>query len=268
MFEGVRTAKHRSSHRVKALRSEPEKLERDVERLSRENERLRQELIERDRKLLEAEKQIFEAEKQIKQDLERRKLAVRLQNSVTSSKPPSSDGLAGEQRPRGMKKRKSRRKPGGQPGHRGHWRGLAPADRVDHVIDLLPDRCRHCECSFAGKRRKVATQGEPRRHQVTELPPIEAHITEYRCQSTVCPDCGKATQAELPQEVQGRFGPELTALIAYLTVVCRMPRRVVQELLGQVSGLTVQYGQYSELLGRSQRSSGRTLRRTGKTTGP
>jgi len=214
-------------------------LERENERLSRENERLRLELIERDRKLIEAEKQISEAEKQIA-DLER-KLALRLQNSVTSSKPPSSDGLAGEQRERGRKKGKSRRKPGGQPGHRGHWRGLARADRVDHVIDLLPDHCRHCDCGF-DKRRKVSTQGEPRRHQVTELPAIEAHITEYRCQSAVCPDCGKATQAELPPEVQGHFGPDLTALIAYLTVVCRMPRRVVQELLGQVLGIPLSLG--------------------------
>ena len=215
-------------------------MERENERLSRDNERLRQELIERDKKLSEAEKQISEAEKQIA-DLER-KLALRLQNSVTSSKPPSSDGLAGEQRQRGSRKSKSRRKPGGQPGHRGHWRGLAPAERVNSVIDLLPARCRHCDCRLAGGSRKVSMQGEPRRHQVTELPPIEAHITEYRCQSAVCPDCGKATQAELPQEVQGHFGPELTALIAYLTVVCRMPRRVVQELLEQVLGIPLSLG--------------------------
>jgi transposase len=208
---------------------------------------LRQELIERDRKLAEAEKQISEAEKQISEaekqiaDLER-KLALRLQNSVTSSKPPSSDGLAGEQRQRGRKTGKGRRKPGGQPGHRGHWRGLAPAERVNEVIDLLPVRCRHCDCRLTGGSRKVSTQGEPRRHQVTELPPIEAHITEYRCQNAVCPDCGKATQAELPQEVQGHFGPELTALIAYLTVVCRMPRRVVRELLQQVVGIPLSLG--------------------------
>jgi transposase len=225
--------RHRSSHGPKPLQSEQRPLERENKRLSRENERLRQELIERDRKLSEAEKQIADLE---------RKLALRLQNSVTSSKPPSSDGLAGEQRQRGRKKSKSRRKPGGQPGHRGHWRGQAPAERVNEVIDLLPARCRHCDCRLTGGSRKVSTQGEPRRHQVTELPPIQAHITEYRCQSAVCPDCGRATPAELPQEVQGHFGPELTALIAYLTVVCRMPRRVVQELLGQVLGIPLSLG--------------------------
>jgi transposase len=194
---------------------------------------LRQELIERDRKLSEAEKQIADLE---------RKLALRQRNSVTSSKPPSSDGLAGEQRQRGSGRRKSCRKPGGQPGHRGHWRGLAPADRVNEVVDLLPSHCHHCDCRLSGGSRKLSTQGEPRRHQVTELPPIEAHITEYRCQRVVCPECGKATQAKLPQEVQCHFGPDLTALIVYLTVVCRMPRRVVQELLEQVLRIPLSLG--------------------------
>ena len=112
----------------------------------------------------------------------------------------------------------------------------------------------------------MPTRGEARRHQVTELPPIEAHITEYQCPCVVCPECGKATQAELPREAQGQFGPQLTALIAYLTVVCRMPRRVVQELLGQVLGINAQSGQYSELVGRSQRSGRRALRGTGAAT--
>jgi transposase len=77
---------------------------------------------------------------------------------------------------------------------------------------------------------------------VTELPRVEAHITEYQCQRALCPECGKATQAALPDEVSGHFGPRLTALIAYLTVVCRMPRRVVLELIGQVLGIQLSLG--------------------------
>jgi hypothetical protein len=60
---------------------------------------------------------------------------------------------------------------------------------------------------------------------------MEAHITEYRCHQRRCPDCGTTTQAPLPNEIAGQFGPQLTALIAYLTVVCRLPRLVVQRLL-------------------------------------
>jgi hypothetical protein len=57
-----------------------------------------------------------------------------------------------------------------------------------------------------------------------------------------CPACGKITQASLPEEVQGQFGPELTALMAYLTVVCRLPRRVSVELLGEVLGIPLSLG--------------------------
>ncbi len=88
----------------------------------------------------------------------------------------------------------------------------------------------------------MPTEGDPRRHQVTELPPIKAHVTEYQCHRLVCPECGKATQAELPPQARRHFGAQLTALIAYLTVVCRMPRRVVHELLEQVLGIPLSLG--------------------------
>jgi transposase len=240
---------------------EQRRLERENDRLAREIESLRQQLTERDRKLADAEEQIAEAEKEIAErekqiaesekqiaesekqiaDLERQ-LKLRRQNSTTSSKPPSSDGLAGEPRQRGSKRKKGRRKPGGQPGHRGRWREPVPAERVNEVIEIFPPRCRHCKHRFPGRGPKPAVEGEPRRHQVTELPPIEAHITEYQCQRALCPECGKATQAALPKEAAGNFGPQLTALIAYLTVVCRMPRRVVLELIGQVLGIQLSLG--------------------------
>jgi transposase len=89
------------------------------ERLKRENERLRRELAERERQLAEAARAIADAKKETA-DLERQ-LALRDQNSTITSKRPASDGLAGRQRVRG-RRHKSRRKPGGQPGHPGHSR--------------------------------------------------------------------------------------------------------------------------------------------------
>src|SRR5881628_444649 len=97
-----------------------EDLERELERLRRENEKLREKIDELERQLAE-----------------------RKRNSTNSSKPPSSDGLAGDARPRG-RKHKSRRKPGGQPGHPGHHRNLVPPDRVDKTVVVLPDKCGHC----------------------------------------------------------------------------------------------------------------------------
>jgi transposase len=202
----------RGRARSSAEAPESKRQAQEVERLRRENERLRQENAEQAKQIADLERQ----------------LALRQQNSTTSSKPPSSDGLAGRQRERGRRK-KSRRKPGGQIGHPGHCRPLVPRERVNQVVAIFPDACHHCHRALPARGREVI--GMPRRHQVTELPPIEAHITEYQCPHVVCPACGKTTQAPVPEEVDGQFGPQLTALIAYLTVVCRVPRRVVQALV-------------------------------------
>jgi transposase len=182
----------------------------DIERLKQENDRLREQLAEQARRIADLERQ----------------LALRQQNSTTTSKPPSSDGLAGQQRARGRRE-KSRRKAGGQPGHPGHHRELVPLQRVDAIVDLVPEMCRHCDHRLHARHGV----GDPRRHQVTELPAMAAHITEYRCHRRQCPACGTTTLAPLPDSLASQFGPQLTALIAYLTVVCRLPRLVVQRLL-------------------------------------
>lgn len=186
-------------------------------RQAEEIERLRRAIAELRRQLAEQAQQIAELQRQ---------LALHQQNSTTTSKPPSSDGLAGKQRCRG-RRQKSRRTRGGQPGHPGHCRPLVPVERVHVIVPLTPTRCRACQHRL-GSQNAV---GEPRRHQVTELPPIEAHITEYQCHQRQCPACGQTTQAALPDDRIGQFGPQLTALIAYLTVGCRMPRLVVQRFL-------------------------------------
>lgn len=193
----------------------------EIERLTHENERLRDQLAEQAKRIADLERQ----------------LALRQQNSTTTSKPPSSDGLAGRQRERGRRV-KSRRKAGGQPGHPGHHRELVPVERVDAIVDFVPDSCRRCAHRLHARHRV----GDPRRHQVTEVPPMAAHITEYRCHRRQCPACGTATLAPLPAEFASQFGPQLTALIAYLTVVCRLPRLVVQRLLEGALQISISAG--------------------------
>lgn len=250
-------ALHRPSH-------EPRQPEPSRESLQKELERLRETLRERGERIAELEKQIERQEKKIGEqeiqigekveeiaeaekkitDLERQ-LALRQRNSTNSSKPPSSDGLAGPQRPRGRpqnQKGKRRRKPGGQKGHPGHFRPLVPPEQVHHVVDHFPDQCQGCQQPLPADPIERVTVGEPRRHQVTELPPIEPDVTEHRMHNLVCGACGEVTQAALPVDVQGYFGPRLTALIAYLTVVCRVPRRLVRDSLDSVLGITLSLG--------------------------
>ena len=213
-------------------RSQRQDARRESERLRRDNEELRRQLSEKQRELAEKQRQI--------EDLQRQ-LAARQRNSTTTSKPPSSDGLAGRQRVRGRPHR-SKRKPGGQRGHRGHHRPLVPSPQVSAIEVVLPEQCCHCGASLPQGIEAAAITGEPRRHQVTEIPPIQAHITEYQFPKVVCGDCGGATRAALPEAVRGQFGPQLTALIAYWTVVCRLPRRLVESMLADVLGIGISLG--------------------------
>ena len=183
-------------------------LERDSERLRRELADREQQVRRQAEQIAEQKKQIADAEKQIA-DLERQ-LALRKQNSTNSSKPPSSDGLAGEARERGHRK-KSRRKVGGQPGHRGAHRPLVDITKVDEIRPVLPEQCQHCGHPLPAQIEHAQTAGTPQRHQVTELPPIQARTVEYQCHRVVCPECGASTRATVPEEASGHFGPPLTA---------------------------------------------------------
>ena len=46
----------------------------------------------------------------------------------------------------------------------------------------------------------------------------------------------------MPDDFVGQFGPQLTALVAYLTMVCRMPRLVVQRFLEGVLQIPISLG--------------------------
>src|SRR2546429_183127 len=65
---------------------------------------------------------------------------------------------------------------------------------------LLPERCQHCGRKLPQKSDRVTTEGEPRRHQVTEIPEINPHTTEYPCPQVVCEHGQKTTQEQLPRE--------------------------------------------------------------------
>ena len=211
------------------LADEAGKLRRRVEKLERDLEQASQRIEQQEREIRKLEKELAEARR----------------NSTNSSKPPSSDGLAGPQRLRGRKPgtpNQNKRKPGGQIGHPGHHRRLVDAASVSQVVEIRPQQCSGCGCEFSSEAARAGAIGEPSRHQVVDLPPLKAWITEYQCFKVGCPNCRQISRATLPEEARDQIGPRLTALVAYLTVVCRMPRRVVQRFLEQALEIDISLG--------------------------
>jgi transposase len=156
------------------------------------------------------------------------------QNSRNSHRPPSSDPPSQTQKP---KSEPRGRKRGGQPGHHGHSRQLKPVAEVDHIIELRPTSCTQCGHLLMGD------DPAPSRHQVSEVPRVQAEVTEYRRHTLRCLACDAENQAAWPAEMSmGSFGPRVQATIGYLTGRLGVSHRDVTEVMAVLHGLEVGLG--------------------------
>lgn len=126
-------------------------------------------------------------------------------NSSNSSKPPSSDGYS-KPAPKSLRK-KSGRKPGGQPGHEGHGLGKIIADRVDEERHY-PKQCMECPC-FAECISRMRATGTGHIYE-TETVIVDKQHTAY---SIMCPQIKKMLRGELPEEVRSsqQYGDSVKA---------------------------------------------------------
>ena len=115
------------------------------------------------------------------------------QNSQNSSKPPSSDGLS-KPAPKSLRT-KSRRRPGGQPGHPGNT--LSPVENPDSII-IHP--LTECPCGCGGSLREEPLIRYERR-QLFDLPPQRLIVTEHRAEVKRCPRSGLLLTAPSPSGV-------------------------------------------------------------------
>jgi transposase len=161
-------------------------------------------------------------------ELEALRRQIKGKTPQNSSLPPSSQHPHAKPQPR---KKKSKRRRGGQPGHPKHERALIPTADCDTVVPLKPKQCRRCGAKLSGN------DPEPLRHQVWELPEIKPQVTEYQRHRLDCECCGEATCAPLPPGVpQGQSGPRLLAFTALLMAYYRQSKRRTAEFLETLLG--------------------------------
>lgn len=165
------------------------------------------------------------------------------QDSTNSSRPPSSDP---PDTPAPPPRPPTGRRRGAQPGHRPAQRQVLPPEAVDRVIRHWPAWCQHCQAPLSAGL--VAVIGEPVRHQVTELPPVRAEVTEHQLYRVRCLECGGETRASLPPDVPaGAFGPRLQAAVALLSGRYRLSRREVAAVCGDLLGADLAVGSVDAL---------------------
>jgi hypothetical protein len=153
-------------------------------------------------------------------------LRLRLeQNASISSIPPSANPLGA---PKPVVKARSGRRRGGQPGHPGHFRRRLPPERVQCVVDYVPEACAACRAPLP--QEPTTGDPEPTWHQVAEFLEPAVIITEHRGHARTCPSCGEGTRAAIPEPiVVNVIGPRLADTMSYLVGRHHLSRRGVRE---------------------------------------
>jgi transposase len=172
-----------------------------------------------------------------------RELRARLkQDSTSSSLPPSANPPHGR---KPVKKQKSGRKRGGQPGHAAHLRERLPPERVQNIIAFIADNCH--DCGAALPKEAGLNDPEPTWHQYAELPPMAAVVTEYQGHARTC-TCGSVTRAAIPEAIRAHtFDPRLTAAISYFTGRLHVSRRDTEEAIETLFQVPLALGTVSNL---------------------
>lgn len=137
---------------------------------------------------------------------------------------------------------KSTRKPGGQPGHKGHT--LKMTDKPDVTEVLRSDFCTRCGSDL---REEVHSFIKSRQEVI--IPPIVPQIIEYRQYGCLC-SCGHHQKADFPQGINApiQFGSDIVALVAYFNVYQYIPFQRLRSLLSDVFNLSVSEGSIDNLL--------------------
>lgn len=166
------------------------------------------------------------------------------QNSQNSSKPPSSDSPFTKPAPKSLR-RKSGRKPGGQPGHPGSTLAL---------IDDPNERQRHepGPCTGCGADLTDAPEVGMERRQVFDLPPLRVRVSEHQLIARRC-GCGATTCASAPEGVTApvQYGPRISAIILYLYVGQFLSKKRTAQALAELFGTPVSEGTVATMTKRA-----------------
>lgn len=120
----------------------------------------------------------------------------------------------------------------GKPGrHEGHEGETRPIPTPDETVEATTDKCPYCNAEL-GKPAYFETK------TIEDIPaPQNVKVTEYLLAHYDC-KCGRHVAAKHPDcPEKGRFGPNLQAEVALMSVEDRLPMRKIIRTLGRRHGL-------------------------------
>ena len=163
-------------------------------------------------------------------------------NSTNSSVPPSANPLGA---PKPVRKKKSKRKPGGQRGHPPRLKQLAPPERVNRLVPFVPRECEHCQAALPAD--PAPDDPAPTRFQQAELPSVVAFITEYQGHARTCPCCAMLRTPPFREHLAHSVGPRFTSVLSYFAGCHGVSKRGVEEIATVVFNAPVALGTVANL---------------------
>jgi transposase len=161
-------------------------------------------------------------------------------DSHNSHIPPSNDYA----RKNKSLREPSGKKPGGQPGHKGHTLKMSP--NPDRIEVLSPQYCNLCGGDLSGTGATLVS-----RRQEIDLPNIRPIYIEYQSYSKVC-QCGHKQVGTFPGHITRpvQYSPQVEAVIGYLLVYQYIPFKRLKELLSHLFNLPLSEGSIDNMIKR------------------
>src|SRR5437588_7326864 len=220
----------------KALREALQRKDEELEQSQQANQDLREGLKQAIMALGSQQEHMKGLEGLIEALRERVKTLERQQakDSHNSSLPPSSDRFV--RAPKSLRKT-SGKKPGGQPGHRGHH--LRQVQTPDEVL-IHPV----IECSYCHHDLRAQPACMPERRQVIDLPVKRLWVREHRVEEKQCPLCSHLTRACFPAAVSApaQYGTAIQGIATYLVEGQSVPYARASQLLRELLGVQLSAG--------------------------
>lgn len=131
-------------------------------------------------------------------------------------------------------------------GHPPHLRQLLPPERVTQVVTFRPETCAHCQTTLP--KDAGLNDPPPTRHQVVDLPPIIASVTEYQGHFRTCPCCGVVAHATIPATLKAHsVGPGLTGVFGFMSGELGMSKRNIEHFSQRIFAAPVSLGTIAHL---------------------
>jgi len=160
-------------------------------------------------------------------------------NASNSHKPPSSDDITKPKSPNQKKKKKGKRKIGGQPGHPKHERPSFPKEELTDSYDCTETACPLCKGEMVPMENP-----EPKIIQQVEIKEVPVIKTEHISYPMWCEECKKIHYGPIPPEVvkEGLFKERMTALVAYMKHVCHASFSTIRKFIRDILSIKVSRG--------------------------